>query len=316
VSLAPLISAAHDQDLRPRRDQVGATQGRLLPSIERIMRCVARHRATVDAQFLERGAALGQAASAVAGEATLHRYPLGFCGQIRDQVFHRLNIDLEFRELIGPDTLFKKVFVLLKRRYFQNALQLGNLYLDVANDTVFVEKPKIEWAAIESVDFENADDWPTLAAVGRRYYEVDLYPNFHFPLAFPLAPYFAIRSTGRLDLFRAQSILFLKDLGDGFRRTRALLDDPPFSTRALPGVYQGLLERACGGNLREAFPLEYHPTDASGIREKILPEFEAMVRRNDSAARVTVENYLHLIETATLRLARLDLRPGIDHAAA
>jgi hypothetical protein len=40
--------------------------------------------------------------------------------------------------------VLKKVFVLLKGRYFQNALQLGNLYVDVANDTVDTAKPKLE----------------------------------------------------------------------------------------------------------------------------------------------------------------------------
>lgn len=76
----------------------------------------------------------------------------------------------------------------MKGCYFQNALQVGNLYIDVANDTVFTEKPKLEWARIEEVDYQNADDWPAVAAVGRRYYEVELYPNLRFPLAFPAAP--------------------------------------------------------------------------------------------------------------------------------
>lgn len=41
----------------------------------------------------------------------------------------------------------------------------------------------------------------------------------------------------------------------------------------------------------------------------MLPEFAALARQNDAAALATVQNYLRLIGDATLRLARLDLRP-------
>ncbi len=315
MSLASLIAAAHAPDLRARPDQEAPTRRRLLPQIDAILDRLRAHRAAVDEAFAKKRAALGARAAAadygVAGEALLAKYPIGFCNAIRDQVFERLLADREFHALIGPDVVLKKIFVLLKGRYFQNALQLGNLYVDVANDTVFVEKPKLEWARIEEVDYQNADDWPAVAEVGRRYYQVELYPNFLFPLAFPAVPWFAIRASGRIDFFQAQNFVFLKDLGDGLRRARALLDDPAFATRALPEPYRALLERACGANLHAAFPLEFSPTDAAGIRERVLPEFAELAKRNDSAALATVQGYLRLLDDATLRLARLNLRPPI-----
>jgi hypothetical protein len=138
---------------------------------------------------------------------------------------------------------------------------------------------------------------------------VELYPNFLFPLAFPVAPWFAVRASGRIDFFQAQNLVFLKDLGDGLRRARALLEDPAFSARPLPDTYRVLLERACGANLHAAFPLEFAPTDADGLRERILPEFAALAKQDDAAALASVQGYLRLMDEATLRLARLNLRP-------
>lgn len=309
MTLAALISGAHAQDLCVRADQEAPTRRRLIPQIDTLLGRLAAHRAAVDEIFEKKRAGLSANATATAGEAPLANYPIGFCSVIRDQVFERLLADREFHALIGSEVILKKIFVLLKGRYFQNALQLGNLYVDVANDTVDIAKPKLEWLRIEEVDYENAVDWPAVAAVGRRYYELELYPNLLFPLAFPAAPYFAIRASGRIDFFQAQNLLFLKDLGDGLRRARALLGDPAFLARPLPAPYRDLLEQACGANLHAAFPLEFSPTDPATLRERVLPEFVSLARQPDASAAATVQNYLRLISDATLRLARMNLRP-------
>jgi hypothetical protein len=314
VTLARAIESARSQDLRMQPDQDAGTR-RLLANMPAIEERLRFHRAAVDEFFFARRDAARGTVSETAGEATLAGYPLGFCHTIRDHVLERLLADESFRALIGPGVVLKKIFVLLKGIYFQNALQLGNLYVDVANDTVFIDKPKIEWLPVADVVFENADSWSSVAAVGRHYYEVELYPNFLFPLAFPSAPYFAIRSTGRIDLFQAQDILFMKDLGDGFPRARALLDDPAFLAQPLPDVYRRLIESSCGGNLHAAFPIEYAPTDAEGIRTGVLPEFAALAAQGDQGALTTIQHYRRLMQEATLRLARLNLRPSAEELA-
>ena len=229
-------------------------------------------------------------------------------------MWERLGADAEWRALCGPDVVIRKIFVLLKGRYFQNALQVGNLYVDVANDTVYVDKPKLEWAPIPEVDYENVDDWSRVAEVGRRYYEARLYPNLLFPFLFPAAPFFAVRSSGRIDLFFAQNLLFLKDLGSGFSRARALAETfarDEAGGATLPEPYARRLREACGGNLHAAFPVEYAPTSAAEIVTRVLPDFEALGReQDDPAAGRTIESYLLLVEQATRRLAALDLRPA------
>jgi hypothetical protein len=312
VTLASVIENARAQDLRAQRDQETPTIRRLLPNIAAIVERLHVHRAAVDEVFFAKRTAQRSASSTTAGETSLADYPLGFCGAIRDQVAERLAADPLFREMIGPGVVLKKVFILLKGVYFQNALQLGNLYVDVANDTVFIDKPKVEWLRIEEVNYQNAEDWRAVAEVGRKYYEVELYPNFLFPLAFPSAPYFAIRASGRIDFFQAQNILFLKDLGDGMRRAMALLDDPGFTRRELPAPYRRLIETACGGNLHAAFPIEYAPAGIEALRTRVLPEFIALARQGDAAAVSAIEHYTRLMQEATLRLARMDLRPSAE----
>lgn len=309
MTLAEVIARARAQDMAVRADQVGPTASLLarMPAIEALL---LRHRAEVDAEFRARGRGVVSSDEAPEGQVSLADYPKGFCGAIRDRMFDRLLADAEFRALAGRDVILKKVFVLLKGLYFQNALQLGNLYVDVANDTVDTRKPPVEWMPVGQAPYRNADDWPVVAEVGRRYYGVELYPNFHFPLAFPAVPWLAVRSSGRIDFFFAQEQVFLKDLGDGLWRARALLDDPAFAARRLPEECRRLLERACGANLREAFPIEYAEVDADTIRTKILPEFAALGRAGDAAAAGVAENYLQLVRAATARLARMNLRAG------
>ncbi len=77
----------------------------------------------------------------------------------------------------------------------------------------------------------------------------------------------------------------------------------------MPEPYRHLLEQACGANLHAAFPLEFAPTDAAALRERVLPEFSALARQNHADAAATVQNYLRLVHDATRRLACLNLRP-------
>src|SRR5690606_26747213 len=95
----------------------------------------------------------------------LKTYPIGFCRHIRDLVWARAMADEALRRLIGEDVLVRRVFIFLKGQYFQNAVQLGNLYVDVANDTVWVDKPKLEWMPVADVPYENVERWAAFADV-------------------------------------------------------------------------------------------------------------------------------------------------------
>jgi len=63
------------------------------------------------------------------------------------------------KELLKKGVLFKQLFVILEGSYTQNAIQLGNLFIDVANDTVNPQKEAIYCEAIEDINFENLQEY-------------------------------------------------------------------------------------------------------------------------------------------------------------
>ncbi len=310
MSLAIASARGYAHDLRALTEQNTVTRTRLLPAIDAIMDRLRDHRAAVDQEMEARRAALPPHQPATPGEPNLATYPVGFCRQIRDQVWDRALADPAFQALIGRDVILKKVFILLDGRYFQNAVQLGNLYVDVANDTVWTDKPKLEWKPISDVAYENADSWPRFAAVARRYLGVEVYPNLLFPFAFPTAPFFAIRPGGRIDFLFAQDIIFLKDIGEGMRRALALLADKSQMQRRLPAVYEDLLRSACSANLMGIFPLEFAPATPAAIRDGVVAEFIALRQQPPERALAMVEQYVGVITDATRRLLRMNLVPS------
>lgn len=130
-------------------------------------------------------------------------YPLGRCLEIRDAVFTRFQHMLNGRLPAAADELptlerlhqylanggiCHKVWGSLRRTYFQNAIQLGNWYVDVANDTVVTTKPKIEILPMAGSGFANIEDYRHFADVARSYWQVEVYANTVFPQLAPLFP--------------------------------------------------------------------------------------------------------------------------------
>ncbi|MCF3649107.1 hypothetical protein [Synoicihabitans lomoniglobus] len=313
MSISHLIAQARSLDLTASPEQRRVTQRVLEPRLPAVTSRLAALRAEVDASHADRiqaAASSDSAHSGAYGEINWARYPIGFCRHIRDAVKERLPRDPIFQELLAAGVVIKPVFIFLQGSYFQNALQIGNYYVDVANDTVFPEKPKLEWAPIDEVDFENVETWPRFATVAETYLKVALYPNTLFPLAFPAAPFLAVRSNGRIDLLVSQHQIALKDLGDDLRRTRTLLDDPVLMERRLPEPYRALLEHKLGGNLFAQFPLEFAPSTIDDIRDRIVPEFQQLLHQPDAKAFPVITEYFKLVERASHQLRRYDLRPS------
>lgn len=211
---------------------------------------------------------------------------------------------------MGRGVTLRSVFIFLRGSYFQNAIQLGNLYLDAANDTAHPEKPKLDWSPIRDLDYENLESWSRFAEVATRYLKVELYPNLHFPLAFPVTPFLAIHGSGSLDLLLAQRIIFHKDCAQGMRRTLALLDERKWMSRRLPEPYDELLRKHCDSNLYTAFPLEYAPCDSNHLRKHVIPEFVTLLRQKPEAVQPTLKSYSELITTAVKTLRAYNLRPA------
>ena len=130
-------------------------------------------------------------------------YPLGRCLPIRDAVFDALigkirepdcDVSRALHEFIAQGGLGNKIWGVLRDSYFQNAIQLGPFYVDVANDTVTVTKPKIEILPIAQSGMVAVADLSHFASVARRYWEAEVYRNTVFPA---LAAYFPMICVSR-----------------------------------------------------------------------------------------------------------------------
>ncbi len=249
--LNQLVDLARSQDMAWDAGQESLTTSLLRPALPEIVDTLGRLRRQTDAW--------------IAQSAAPPSYPIGFCAVIRDRVFDGLLGDPRVQRLIAAGLVLKKVFVILKDRYFQNAMQFGNLYIDVANDTVDPSKPWLEWMDVRDVVFENVGELSTLIRVAESYHRCRAFPNLHFPLLAPVVPLLSVAEDGRLGLLHFQDGGFLKDLAGGLLHLRNWLAGAARHAALLPEPYAAQLQRACGGNDFAAFPFEYRPCSFSDI---------------------------------------------------
>lgn len=129
-------------------------------------------------------------------------YPLGRCKEIRNAVFELLNKELASNPHHALSPLItklqagheiKQVWGSLRDEYFQNAMIVDDLYIDVANDTVNPNKPRVEITAAAKSGFSAITSFEQFCTIAKRYWQVTLYRNDVFPA---LAPYFPIVCIG------------------------------------------------------------------------------------------------------------------------
>ena len=141
------------------------------------------------------------------------RYPKGYCLQITQramQTFLLRGLGAEPSEALQAVLAFGeagghvgRVWGILRDRYFQNAMQFGSHYFDVANDTVDVTKPKIEHMPMAESGFRNVDSLADFIRVGEPYWGSRFFPNLHFPRLAITHPLLQLRQRdGQLRAYR------------------------------------------------------------------------------------------------------------------
>lgn len=306
--LLQLIDAAFASEMRWDRSQAKVTEGVLLPSMPRLIEALGRARRAVDAEMRARAATetwIGP--SDVSGAVTIADYPVGFCQVIRDAVRARLRDDPEWRAILRRGVVVRDVFVILKGRYFQNAMQVGNLYVDVANDTVDPSKHWLEWAPVREVHYENPSDIARIAEVSAAYHGCSVHPNTVFPLLAPVVPLLAVRSNGRIDLLDASPMTFLMDLRSGLAGHRRWVESGFGGAPPLPEVHLATLRAACGRNDASVFPFEFRPCGASELVDQASAFAEAA---RDPSRHGLITAVLDLVPKAARRLRDLQGQGG------
>jgi cytidyltransferase-like protein len=132
-------------------------------------------------------------------------YPLGQCLEITQAVQRQARAWLEaatvpelgdaaavglahLRTFLTAGGELRLVWGVLREQYFQNALQLGAWYVDVANDTVDPAKPPVDILPFAESGLVAVADFAHFARIARAYWGAAIYPNHLFPALAPWLP--------------------------------------------------------------------------------------------------------------------------------
>jgi hypothetical protein len=156
-------------------------------------------------------------------------YPLGQCLEITKAVQQRLaTLDATelsgsaaeacaaLREFVDAGGQVRRAWGDLRGRHFQNALIVGTLYVDVANDTVVITKPAVEILPFAKADFKPIADYIHFARIAQRYWNHRILPNHVLPQLAPYLPLIQIAPNGGLRLGSLNPYMLSLTLGTGF----------------------------------------------------------------------------------------------------
>ncbi|MGZ5599115.1 MAG: hypothetical protein ACXWFX_00845 [Methylobacter sp.] len=153
-------------------------------------------------------------------------YPLGRCLEISRTVYGYLQKGIQQPQSEAMNVLHqfvigggeaRRVWGALREQYFQNAFQLGSYYVDVANDTVDIMKPKIEILPLQASGFVNLRDFSHFAKIGEQYWHCAFYPNLLLPELAPLFPLFSYAANGQVRLHSNMDYMLRTNIAECFR---------------------------------------------------------------------------------------------------
>lgn len=171
------------------------------------------------------------------------KYPIGLCYPITAVAFDYLLAELHANRAPGISTLssfvscggtLKRVWGEIRGEYFQSALQVGTLYVDVANDTVNVSKPKVVCAPLPDSGFKDIESFEVYAQILRSYHKKEVFINTCFP---KLAPFFPILSKNSVNnCLSLDTSMYMAALAmeTNFEASRTFLLSGPYEGRQLP----------------------------------------------------------------------------------
>ncbi|MBP7334811.1 hypothetical protein [Niveispirillum sp.] len=128
-------------------------------------------------------------------------YPLGRCTEITETVLSELRRRLArpaapaeraMAAFVKSGGILRPIWGALRGQFFQNATQLGAFYVDVANDTVTVTKPKVEILPLDQAGMENVRDLAHFSEIAGKYWKARIVANHVAPSLAPLLPMVAL----------------------------------------------------------------------------------------------------------------------------
>ncbi|MEW5687396.1 MAG: hypothetical protein AB1942_20970 [Pseudomonadota bacterium] len=218
--------------------QRALTERFLIPAVSGLEALMRELRAGLDP-------ALRAAAERVGGKA----YPKGRCREITQAVRQRL-ADLDPGELSfhardgwaalqafrAAGGLVRAAWGDLRGQYFQNALIVGALYVDVSNDTVVTTKPPVEILPFEQAGFSPIRDYAHFVGIAGRYWGHRFLRNHLFPDLAPYRPLIQVAPNGRVSLGPDNGHLLGVSLAAGLAPSAVALGGPAMPDEAFAAL--------------------------------------------------------------------------------
>jgi len=247
--------------LETNRLQAALTRRFLLPVLPELEMLFLSMRAETDREM-----------AAVAAARRGKSYPYGYCLEITQDVVS--NLRARNAAARGPAAravaaflkhggVGKMVWGVLRDRYFQNAIQLGSLYVDVANDSVDPGKPKVEVLPMVESGLELVRDVAHFAGIAERYWGVRCYANTAFPALAPLFPLIIVDPQERVLLQSKTGYMMRLLVSDQFQRSERWLREAPSPSA---DVVWGLREH-CPAEILAANPTPTREAALAACRE-------------------------------------------------
>ena len=137
---------------------------------------------------------------------------------------------------------FRLVWGDLRGEFFQNAFQLGILYLDVSNDTVTRTKPKVEILPFEQARLIPVADYRHFARISSRYWKHRVYPNHLLPELAPYCPLIHLAPDGGLSIKDCTEYMVGMTRAGRFAPSEEVLADQPMPAALFQYLVQALGE--------------------------------------------------------------------------
>ena len=159
-------------------------------------------------------------------------YPLGRCLEIRDEMFRlvtqSLSGDTEQLAVLrhymrSSKCKLKKVWGSLRDEYFQNAMVVGDWYIDTANDTVHANKPRVEIKRLAESGFSAITSFAQFIDIAKPYWQVEVYKKTVFPALAPYLPLICVNHHGATWLAAANNDMIALATQSEFHQSQQVL---------------------------------------------------------------------------------------------
>ncbi len=204
------------------------------------------------------------------------RYPIGFCLEICKGVLALVQRELAapvtpgiraLRQFIAEGGIAKRVWGDLRGRYFQNAIQLGGLYVDVANDSVDPSKPKVEILPLQQSSFTALQGFAQYARLAEVYWQAKVYPNRYLPELAPVFPLLLVYPNRRIQPHSAYQTMLYQNLLSDFVLAERVLFEGEWRDRRLPEEDRLRLEQSLRKVRPSANDAPVHAVDDATLKE-------------------------------------------------